>query len=860
MQQWDRDTSSRLNRISTQLDPASEVSVPTDTMDPLPEEQQSQPATPMNPNAYRTMRDHIHPPRVSAPSCIIPPADDVAVRPYLVPLLPTYHDMENENPYTHLRDFEEVCTTFKEGMMDMDLLKLKEFPLTLKDKAKIWLNSLRPRTIRNWAELQAEFLKKFFSAHKTNNLKRQIYTFPAHDGERFYQCWERFMETISACPHHGFDTWMLVNNFYGGMSPAMRQLLETMCGGDFLSKHPDEAMDFLNYVAETSKGWDEPNPREMERFRPPVNQRGGMYALNDEMEMKARLSTLARKVEELECKQLHEVQAVTDNPAQSNACTNFQSQAHLTEQCSLTPAVKDLMSECANTVGQFKPQQSNAPYGNTYNSNWRNHPNLAWRPNPPVYVPPGAKPQFGSPSQSQQPPPSSPVEQAILNLSKVVGNFVEEQKGINVQLAQRIDTVENTLNKKIDGLESNLKQKMDNLQYSITNINKLLEVHERGRFPSQTLPNPKGIHEVGSSNNSGMDEVKSIITLRSGKEVDQPMPKPVEESRQGEKLQPEHILLEEDSMKYRIPPPFPQALRGKKKANQQAGILEVLRQVKVNIPLLDLIKQVPAYAKFLKDLCTIKRGLGIEKTAFLTEHVSAIIQSKYPVKHKDPGSPTIPVNIGGNCIDKSLLDLGASVNLMPYSVYIQLGLGELKPTNITLSLADRSVKIPKGIIEDVLVKIDKFYYPVDFVVLDTEQMASEPNHVPIILGRPFLATANAIINCRNGIMQLTFGNMTLELNIFHLNDNPNLLETENHITDEVVSIDQCAGKQSAQEKQGVINHGDEEELVLPTTPTASQLLIPTAITEEQFNIWPPNIKEPIQATAWVEEIILLDPP
>ena len=182
--------------------------------------------------------------------------------------------------------------------------------------------------------------------------------------------------------------------------------------------------------------------------------------------------------------------------------------------------------------------------------------------------------------------------------------------------------------------------------------------------------------------------------------------------------------------------------------------------MKVNIPLLDIIKQVPAYAKFLKDLCTIKKGLGIEKKAFLTEHVSAIIQSKYPVKYKDPGSPTISVTIGGNCIDKSLLDLGASVNLMPYSVYKQFGLGELKPTNITLSLVDRSVKIPKGIVEDVLVKIDKFYYPVDFVVLDTEPIAIEPNHVPIILGRPFLATANVIINCRNGIMQLTFGNMT----------------------------------------------------------------------------------------------------
>ena len=167
-------------------------------------------------------------------------------------------------------------------------------------------------------------------------------------------------------------------------------------------------------------------------------------------------------------------------------------------------------------------------------------------------------------------------------------------------------------------------------------------------------------------------------------------------------------------------------------------------------------------------MCIVKRGLGIDKKAFLTEQVSAIIQSKTPVKYKNPGSPTISVNIGGTCIDKALLDLGANVNLLPYSVYKQLGLGELKPTNITLSLADRSVKIPKGIVEDVLVKLDKFYYPMDFVVVDTKPVAEGTNQVPIILRSPFLATSNVIINCRNGVMQLTFGNMTLELNIFHL--------------------------------------------------------------------------------------------
>ena len=302
MHHWDRDISGRLQRVSAPVEQGVEISVHSDQMDPLPEEQQSQQGTPVNPTAYRLMRDYIHPPRMSAPSCIIPPAEDVAVRPYIVPLLLTFHGMENENPYTHIRDFEEVCITFKEGATDMDLLKLKAFQLTLKDKAKIWLNSLRPRTIRSWAELQAKFLKKFFSAHKTNNLKRQIYTFATHDNERFYQCWERFMETISACPHHGFDSWMLVNHFYGGMSLTMKQMLETICGGDFLSKHPDEPMDFLNYVAETSKGWDEPNPREVEKMRPSSHQRGGIFALSKDMEMKAKISTLARKVEELEGK------------------------------------------------------------------------------------------------------------------------------------------------------------------------------------------------------------------------------------------------------------------------------------------------------------------------------------------------------------------------------------------------------------------------------------------------------------------------------------------------------------------------------------------------------------------------------
>ena len=134
---------------------------------------------------------------------------------------------------------------------------------------------------------------------------------------------------------------------------------------------------------------------------------------------------------------------------------------------------------------------------------------------------------------------------------------MEKKKGINVQLAQRINTVESTLNKRIDGLESNLNQKIDNLQYSITKINNFLEVQERRRFPSQTLTNPKGFHEVGSSSNSGMDEVKAVITLRSRREIEQPVPMTAEETCKEKEAEHESVIIIEDPVKKTMPLCFP---------------------------------------------------------------------------------------------------------------------------------------------------------------------------------------------------------------------------------------------------------------------------------------------------------------
>ena len=228
-----------------------------------------------------------------------------------------------------------------------------------------------------------------------------------------------------------------------------------------------------------------------------------------------------------------------------------------------------------------------------------------------------------------------------------------------------------------------------------------------------------------------------------------------------------NVEPEKDKASHVPPTPYPHRLRAPKKLKNHSKIYELFKQVKVNIPLLDTIKQIPSYAKFLKDLCTVKRKLGVNKDAFMTEQSTSLIRNNLPPKCKDPGSPTISIVVGNSKLGHDLENLGARVNLLPYLVYVELGLRELELTNITLQLADRSVKSPRGIVKDVLVQVDKFYFPM-FFILDTQPVVNQGTWFPVILGRPFLATTNVIIHCRGGLMTLSFGNMTVNLNIFNV--------------------------------------------------------------------------------------------
>ncbi|KAL6327966.1 hypothetical protein AAG906_031310 [Vitis piasezkii] len=319
-------------------------------------------------------------------------------------------------------------------------------------------------------------------------------------------------------------------------------------------------MNFMSYVAEVSRGWDEPNARDMGRMTSQPNAKGEMYILNDGMDMRTKIAAMERRLEELEMKNMQEVQAISQTPLQAMPCAICLSYEHLVDECPTIPAEREMFGDC-----------------NTYNSNWRDHPNFSWKPQPPQYQQPAQAPQQ-----------ASTLEQAMMNLSKFVGDFVGKQEATNARVNQRIDRMESTLNKRMDEMQNDMAQKFDNIQYSISRLTYLNTVQEKENSPSQPYKNSMSTHEMEAQEgeSSMVKEIEEVITLKSGKEVDLPTCKlehKVESETEKEKREeikgkkkgksiekdgydvnvqrePQRIVIKKELMKKHMLPPFLQAL------------------------------------------------------------------------------------------------------------------------------------------------------------------------------------------------------------------------------------------------------------------------------------------------------------
>ncbi|XP_074347674.1 uncharacterized protein LOC141686545 [Apium graveolens] len=187
----------------------------------------------------------------------------------------------------------------------------------------------------------------------------------------------------------------------------------------------------------------------------------------------------------------------------------------------------------------------------------------------------------------------------------------------------------------------------------------------------------------------------------------------------------------------------------------------MFREIHISIPFADALAQMPLYAKFMKEVLSYRKKFEEVKIITLNEECSSVIQCTIPPKLKDPGSFSLSCTIAEIGIKKALCDLGASVSLMPLSIYKRLGLGELKKTRISLHLADSSIKYPLGVLEDVLVKVKRFVISCDFVVLEMNEDAD----IPIILGRPFLATTGTNIDVKASKLTLNVGEEKVDFDL-----------------------------------------------------------------------------------------------
>ena len=348
-----------------------------------------------------------------------------------------------------------------------------------------------------------------------------------------------------------------------------------------------------------------------------------------------------------------------------------------------------------------------------------------------------------------------------------------------------------SLLKEISGRLADNEAYCRDLGKQMSQLAREMQDRPQGSLPSNTEQNPRG----------GSRESAKAITLRGGKTVEQPIPKvippqPAQVSNEsGEVSNPDSVpnpppIVHTTERTIDPPKPYvpklPYPQRKDRLDQKYAKFLEVFTKLEFNLPLIEALQEMPTYAKFFKELLAGKRKLGEKEVVALTEECSTIISNRLPPKITDRGSFTIPCKIGNLEVVSALCDLGASINLMPLSFFRKLGLGAPKPTNMTLQLADRSITRPKGVVEDVLVKVDKFIFPVDFVVIDME----EDIMVPLLLGRPFLATGRTLIDVQEGKIILRLQDEEVTFQVYDAIKHPLTKEDCKSITT-FCSIDAC---------------------------------------------------------------------
>ncbi|GAU31161.1 hypothetical protein TSUD_315860 [Trifolium subterraneum] len=677
---------------------------------------------------------------------------------------------ESECPNIHLARFYEACGyTNPTGVSDSNK-KLRLFPLSLTGRAKDWIDTLPPNTIATWDELELKFRERYFPIHK-------------------------FKLCLKKCPKHGLDNHAQMQHYFTqGLRAQTRMLLDASAGGSLKNKDESEARELVEAMAQNE-------------YR--VQNDKGAKKKADMLELDTQTALLAQS-QLMNTQMAAMLKHFTTTPApqmQANAVQDvkcaFCGKGHANGEC--FPAG----SEQAMYLSNFKKSNTtNNPYSNTYNPGWRNHPNFGWGGNQ-------NQSQQQAPSQNSQPRQQSPLEDALAQFIKVTqGNFEEmkisqnqlkanqEQMKVNQDIANKnheasIKSVETQIGQLSRQFAATQNKGFEGSTKDNPRNESCMAINLRSReIPSpEVVSKKKGeLRDEGVNESEGEVEKEWEIVAGSDNERDAL----VENQREKKIVSNEKLVAKkqgkggkekegqkekEKSIHAKLP--YPRKKKAKEEEPTQfKKFMKMLHSLQMNIPFAEALEprsgsrlnrsnrrvrfsqpwleQMPVYAKFMKELLTKKWKPLDDETVNMTEECSAIIQKKLPKKKKDPGSFTLPCSIGNLHVRRALCDLGASINLIPLSMMKHIPGVVAKPTKMQLSLADRSITHPYGILQNVLVRCAEFVFPADFVILDMEEDAE----VPLLLGRPFLATGRTLIDVEKGELMFRLENEQICFQVF----------------------------------------------------------------------------------------------
>ncbi|KAK8621762.1 hypothetical protein V6N13_081195 [Hibiscus sabdariffa] len=612
----------------------------------------------------------------------------------------------HEDARQHIRAFLEVCDSFRQQGVHEDVLKLKLFPYSLRDRARAWLSGVPAGSLESWADLCRSFLIRYNPPNMHTQLRNDIASFRQADDESMYECWDRYKGLLRKCTNHGFQDWTQVVMFYNGVNAPTRMMLDASANGTLLDKSPEEAFEILDKIANNDYQFP------TSRFGP-RSRTSGKLELDANDSVSAQLSTITNLLKNL--------QKPSDvREAKALSCVHCEGNHHAND-C-------PVMHEQASYVGNSN-RNSNNPYSNTYNPGFQ--ANMPWH------------------SETKG-------NATISNSSSMEATMQEFISTTKIMLQEHSTSIKH---------QGNMLQTQGALLQSHSSSLRALET----QVGALTLRSGKEINKDDKFGGSHVEDPTPSHVQKEPEFVnDSSIEEDKEEKLDNEKTGEQHENAAASAVpkpakdEVRPPPPFPQRLKKHKEDLQFQKFVSMLDQFHINIPFLEAIEQVPSYAKFLKDIVTKKRKAeSYETVAVASEYCAG--KSELLIKKKDLGSFIIPCSIGDNFMGNALCDLGSSVNLMPKAVFRKLGIGIKRPTTVILQLADRSHVRPEGKVEDVIVKVGKFVFPVDFLILDCEV----DEKAPIILGRPFLATGRILIDFEKGDFTMRVADQAMTINVFN---------------------------------------------------------------------------------------------